>query len=124
MMVIFLIFFFSHDRYNQPRSDAKFLVAVKILHDETDAAKQDMMREAAVMAQFHNENVIALVGVVTLGTPLMAVIEFCEHGSLLHYLKKHADSPKEEDRLRTEDRLVFASQCASGLMYLSSKGFM
>ncbi len=42
-----------------------------------------MMREAAVMAQFHHENVIRLVGVVTLGAPMLTVIEFCEHGSLL-----------------------------------------
>lgn len=34
------------------------------------------MREAAMMAQFSHPNVIGLVGVVTVGEPMMIVLEY------------------------------------------------
>jgi serine/threonine protein kinase len=35
-----------------------------------------------------HEHLVRLIGVVTLGDPIMAVLEYCEHGSLDSYLKK------------------------------------
>ncbi len=43
-----------------------------------------MLHEAALMAQFHHENVVGLVGVVTVGDPLLVLLEYCENG-LLHW---------------------------------------
>ena len=47
-----------------------------------DADRTAMVQEAALMAQFDNLFVVRLVGVVTIGHPLLVVIEFCEHGAL------------------------------------------
>lgn len=49
---------------NRHGTTPSYLVALKILHDDSSEAKAEMMREAALMAQFHNEHVVNLVGYV------------------------------------------------------------
>jgi serine/threonine protein kinase len=49
---------------------------------------------------------------VTVGSPLMVVLEFCEHGSLERYLKNTEVSTIEKHR--------FAGDVAEGLGYLES----
>lgn len=44
--------------------------------------REELLREAAIMAQFVHANVIRLVGVVTVGEPLMIVLEYA--GKLQH----------------------------------------
>jgi hypothetical protein len=39
------------------------------------------MAEATVMAQFSHKNVVHLIGVVTVGQPLLIVLELCELGT-------------------------------------------
>jgi serine/threonine protein kinase len=98
---------------------APFLVAIKALKgDYSETDKMELLSEAALTAQFQHDNVIRLVGVVTSGAPILVVLEFCEHGSLLSYLKKYAEHVEEEHRLQ------FAHGCACGLAYLSSRGFV
>lgn len=64
-----------------------YLVAVKTLKEVTGShtapdqqggsvARDDLLHEAALMAQFVHVNVIRLVGVVTLGEPVMMVLEY------------------------------------------------
>jgi serine/threonine protein kinase len=48
--------------------------------------------------QFVHEHLVRLIGVVTLGDPLMVVLEYCEYGSLDSYLKKNDIS--EEAKVR------------------------
>merc|ERR1712216_575259 len=60
-------------------------VAVKSLKADTSVsseAKQSFEREAAISAQFHHDNVVSLIGVVTTGSPWLVVIELCGRGSL------------------------------------------
>ncbi len=67
-----------------------FLVAVKSLHVMASSNdKSELLEEAAVMAQFGHPNVVQLIGVVTVGTPVLVVVEFMEHGDLKGYLEKH-----------------------------------
>jgi hypothetical protein len=39
--------------------------------------------------QFVHAHLVQLIGVVTLGDPVMVVLEYCEYGSLDGYLKKN-----------------------------------
>jgi serine/threonine protein kinase len=61
-------------------------VAIKTLHASLDADRGALLQEAALLAQFECPYVVGLIGVVTVGSPVMVVLEFCEHGSLEHYL--------------------------------------
>jgi hypothetical protein len=36
-----------------------------------------------------HDHLVRLIGVVTLGDPIMVVLEYCEYGSLDGYLKKN-----------------------------------
>eukprot|EP00042_Codosiga_hollandica_P058000 m.869193 g.869193 ORF g.869193 m.869193 type:complete len:2559 (-) comp59742_c0_seq1:183-7859(-) len=91
-----------------------YLVAIKVLHPHAD--RMELLKEAAVMAQFSNPFVLGLVGVVTLGDPLLVVIEFCEHGALHSYLSKHDIADSEKYQL--------AADCAEGLAFLASLNFV
>ena len=51
--------------------EKRVVVAVKALKSETDEDRVRFLREAALLGQFHHENVVALYGVVTLGSPVI-----------------------------------------------------
>lgn len=51
----------------------------------------------AITAQFQHVNVIALVGVVTVGEPFMIVLDFCAKGSLKQLLSRSDFSPSVQD---------------------------
>lgn len=61
----------------------EFEVAVKMLQPmPTDSDRSLLLREAALTSQFDHPNVIALIGVVTIGDPIMMVLQYCAEGSL------------------------------------------
>eukprot|EP00049_Salpingoeca_infusionum_P005014 m.87306 g.87306 ORF g.87306 m.87306 type:complete len:1906 (-) comp12825_c0_seq22:1084-6801(-) len=96
----------------------EMIVAVKTSHSNpTSESVNAIMKEAAVMAQFQHRNVIGLVGVVTVGQPTMAVLEYCERGSLVQVLQKRK-------RASEKFRLACALEVAQGLRYLASKRFL
>jgi Eph receptor A8 len=77
----------------------------------------DLMREAAMLAQFQHPNVVSLVGVCTVGSSAMLVMQLCEHGSLRAFLRSHTDF--NELRLRSKVRILL--DIAEGMSYLASK---
>ena len=93
-----------------------YLVAVKVLQDFDSNARSDLLREAAIMAQFQHHCVVGLVGVVTVDVPVMVVLEYCENGSLHKYLN--------ESQLSLHEQLQLATDCVQGLSYLSSRKFV
>ena len=95
-----------------------YLVAVKVLHKTAEelANREALLAEASIMAQFSHRNVVRLLGVVTMGEPMLVVIEYCEHGSLDSYL--------QATQLEPVTLLKIAYNCASGLAYLSSLKFI
>lgn len=93
-----------------------FLVAVKILKETTSSNRTEFVNEAAILAQFENEYVVNLVGVVTMGEPLLLVVEYCERGSLQGQLV--------QDRFSYREKMVLMGDCAEGMHYLHSLRFI
>lgn len=91
-----------------------YICAVKILKKVHE--RNDLLKEAALLAQFDCKFVIKLIGVVTLNNPVMLVMEFCEGGSLLSQL--------ELDNFSHKQKLLIAGDVAEGLSYLHSKSFI
>ena len=102
--------------YSEKHKGSSYLVAVKCLHASQDSSKTELLHEAAVMAQFHSPRVVQLIGVVTVGEPVMMLVEFCELGPLSKYLQDHDIDLKQQ--------LRFGGDCAEGMSYLASRGFV
>jgi serine/threonine protein kinase len=87
------------------------------LKDGTNTEERlELMKEATVTAQFQNPHVVMIIGVVTVGNPLMLVIQLCENGSLNSFLKEEKRSPQL--------KVTFSLDISSGMKYLISLGFI
>ena len=109
----------SKAKMTETHGKFSFLVAVKVLHRsgaESLAARESLLNEASLMAQFDHDNVVRLVGVVTVGEPLFVVLEFCELGALNSYL--------EDNDLLPELKVKIAIDCCQGMQYLASLHFV
>jgi tRNA A-37 threonylcarbamoyl transferase component Bud32 len=99
-------------------------VAVKML--QSNPASQDtimFLQEAAIMGQFRHPNIVQLLGVVTLGEPIMIVLELLSSGDLSTFLNKNR--AQELDKQKWPNLLLgFCQQVAAGLDYLLAKGFV
>eukprot|EP00051_Salpingoeca_urceolata_P001714 m.43425 g.43425 ORF g.43425 m.43425 type:complete len:1401 (-) comp11636_c0_seq3:170-4372(-) len=96
----------------------EYIAAIKTLKDDPSGQeKLELMREAALMAQFSHPNVVGLIGVCTKGMPMLLVVQFCEHGSLLSFLKKNPN-------LSVEALLKIGWDIAKGMEYLSGMGLV
>lgn len=94
-----------------------FLVAIKTLKDGASTeARDELLREAVFMAQLDCEHIIGLHGVVTASEPLTMVLEYCEFGSLLAYMRENSDS------LTLMERMVIVQDACLALRYLAEKG--
>ncbi|XP_062502144.1 ephrin type-A receptor 4a-like [Corticium candelabrum] len=113
--------------WQSAQSENRVVVAVKALKSETDDDRVRFLREAAILGQFHHPNVVALYGVVTLGSPLLIVLEYLENGDLKQYLtKQRADICSSSPSLECLGKrlLKMCREIASGLEYLSAKLFV
>lgn len=90
---------------SRARGAPAYLVAIKRVKnavppdDEAhhDAATEELLREAVLMFQVGNHrNLCSAIGVVTVGIPMMLVITFCEHGSLLSALRRAVAADRAE----------------------------
>ena len=94
-----------------------YLCAVKQLLSTAATDMTALMEESAIMAQLDNDFCVRLIGVVTVGKPMMMIVEYCENGALNGYLQKNLEISEEQ-------RILFAGDCCEGLAYLASKGFI
>ena len=98
-------------------------VAAKVINpcEDSDsvAARQSLFREAMVTAQLSggggHENVVALVGVVTAGTPAIMLVSYCLHGSLLDQLR---DRAARQDAFSHALKLKLCTQICKGMEHL------
>ncbi|XP_062503154.1 tyrosine-protein kinase Yes-like isoform X2 [Corticium candelabrum] len=101
-------------------------VAIKTLNSQLPEDRTKFLREAAIMGQFHHCNIVALYGVVTVGRPLMIVIELMEKGDLRENLSQlRSESNKKALPVDTPHKLLLmAREVAAGMEYLSNKSFV
>lgn len=74
------------------------------------------------MAELGNHaNIVSIIGVITCGDPLVLVVAYCEHGSLLSMLRKRAAA---SDALGVMAKIRIGRDTARGMAYLSAKSFV
>uniref|UniRef100_A0A8C9DIN0 receptor protein-tyrosine kinase n=1 Tax=Prolemur simus TaxID=1328070 RepID=A0A8C9DIN0_PROSS len=118
------------------------MVAVKMLKEEASADMQaDFQREAALMAEFDNPNIVKLLGVCAVGKPMCLLFEYMAYGDLNEFLRSmsphtvcslsHSDlSPGAQvsspgaPALSCAEQLCIARQVAAGMAYLSERKFV
>jgi surface protein len=101
----------------------EYLVAAKtVLEGAPAEARADLMTEAAAMAQLAgHKNLVSIIGVVTSGNPLILVLSYCDHGSMLTHLAKCVATGKA---VSMEHKLDFAAQTARGMEHLAGRRFV
>ncbi|XP_060093149.1 muscle, skeletal receptor tyrosine-protein kinase [Heteronotia binoei] len=115
------------------------MVAVKMLKEEASADMQaDFQREAALMAEFDNPNIVKLLGVCAVGKPMCLLFEYMAFGDLNEYLRNRSPRSLNNNdldiRIRPAspglltlscmDQLCIAKQVAAGMAYLSERKFV
>ena len=94
-------------------------VAVKTFKEET-TDQEEFLKEANVMKKMQHENLVQLLGVCTLSTPLFIITEYMPHGNLLDYLRNE----EVQAEVDATALMYCASQVASGMAYLESHGYI
>ncbi|XP_071836846.1 muscle, skeletal receptor tyrosine protein kinase-like isoform X1 [Apostichopus japonicus] len=110
-------------------ADQRMVVAVKMLKTSASSGvAENFNREAVLMSQFNNINVIKLWGVCFVGRPLCLLLEFMEKGDLQEFLQmknprnpEYFDKEESETGLPRKLHISFARQVANGMVYLSDK---
>uniref|UniRef100_A0A1A8NZ00 receptor protein-tyrosine kinase n=1 Tax=Nothobranchius rachovii TaxID=451742 RepID=A0A1A8NZ00_9TELE len=94
-------------------------VAIKTLKGGyMDQQRRTFLREASIIGQFNNSNIIRLEGVVTRSRPVMIVVEYMENGGLDTFLRTR-------DGQFTVLQLVgMLRGIAVGMTYLSDMGYV
>ncbi|XP_060264910.1 muscle, skeletal receptor tyrosine-protein kinase isoform X3 [Ovis aries] len=118
------------------------MVAVKMLKEEASADMQaDFQREAALMAEFDNPNIVKLLGVCAVGKPMCLLFEYMAYGDLNEFLRSMAPHPGRSlspsdlspgsqasspgpPPLSCAEQLCIARQVAAGMAYLSERKFV
>jgi hypothetical protein len=102
-----------------------YMVAVKTSKETKGEGAEEMLREATVMAQVSGHpNLVALIGVVTSGAPLLLLLSLCENGSLLSLLKKRKQKGPRTKPLTLAERMKFALDTARGMEHLMANKFV
>jgi serine/threonine protein kinase len=101
----------------------EYQVAAKtVLEDAPPEARTELATEAAMMAQLAgHKNLVSIIGVVSSGSPLIVLLSYCDHGSMLSHLKGRTAAGKP---VATEHKLDFAAQTASGMEHLCARHFV
>ncbi|KAM3724100.1 Fer-related kinase [Dirofilaria immitis] len=89
------------------------LTAIKTMHDKASrAAHLNFLNEARIMRKLNHPNIVHIYGVVVDDLPLLILMELCEGGSTLSFLRKNRGMILPNLKLR------FITESASGLEYL------
>ncbi|XP_065841250.1 uncharacterized protein [Oscarella lobularis] len=100
-------------------------VAVKTLISDDKRDRVKFLKEAALMGQFRHQNIVGIEGTVTVGEPLMIVVEFMAMGDMKKVLVKMQNSDGTGMPVGTEKKLLkWTKEIAAGMKYLSKKGFV
>ena len=96
-------------------------VIAKTVKEASGDGAKELLREAAVMAQVKpHRNVLPVVGVVTVGEPLMLLAPFCDHGSLLDFMR----NPPAKITITLATKREFGRDVALGMRHLIQHRFV
>nr|BAG55494.1 protein tyrosine kinase [Monosiga ovata] len=131
--------FDTHDQWEVPRTSIKLgkllgtgqygevysgifqdstKVAVKTLK-AASANPKDFLAEATIMKKLRHLNIVSLLAVCSVGSPILIIVELLSKGSLLDFLR--SDDAKE---LRIPNLVDMGAQVAAGMAYLESMKFI
>jgi serine/threonine protein kinase len=98
------------------------MVAVKTSLDTEGEGADELVREATVMAQVTgHKNLVALIGVVTSGAPLLLLVSLCDNGSVLDYVKEQKAGGSTVP-VAVKQRMAF--EIAAGMAHLAAARFI
>merc|ERR1711935_71038 len=105
----------SHSRGNPSFTVAAKTVNNPVTHPE---GSQELIQEATIMMQVNNHpNLVSIIGVITSGDPYVLVLQYCEHGSALGYLKQEFAAG---DAVSLSVKMIMAVEVATGMEHLGS----
>uniref|UniRef100_A0A3Q2E9J4 receptor protein-tyrosine kinase n=1 Tax=Cyprinodon variegatus TaxID=28743 RepID=A0A3Q2E9J4_CYPVA len=94
-------------------------VAIKTLKGGyMEDQRREFLREASIIGQFNNSNIIRLEGVVTKSRPVMIVVEYMENGALDAFLRTR------EGQFTVLQLVGMLRGIAVGMTYLSDMGYV
>jgi serine/threonine protein kinase len=74
------------------------------------------------MAQVNgHQNLVSLVGVITSGAPLLLLVSYCEHGSVLDWFK---DQKEADKTITLQEKQRMAYEVACGMAHLVAAKFI
>lgn len=86
---------------------------------ESQTDVEEFLKEADVMKQIKDDNLVKLIGVCTRESPIYIVTEYMPLGNLLEYLRQ-----AEKADLPATTLLYMASQVSSAMKYLEDRNFI
>ena len=98
-----------------------YRAAVKTVKAGASVGRDELLKEAALMAMLQHRYVLPLIGIVTTprDLPALIILRFCEGGELLEHVRGAGP-----DELTTTKQLTFASQIALGMQYISARNIV
>ncbi|KAG0410583.1 hypothetical protein HPB47_012298 [Ixodes persulcatus] len=117
------------------KGDELTTVAVKMLKEEaSEDLQSDFEREACLMAEFDHPNIVKLLGVCAIGSPMCLLFEYMGKGDLNEYLRSCSPTNYivrtpggemfSDVRLSHLELVSLARQIAAGMVYLSERKFV
>ena len=66
----------------------------------------------------NHPNLVSIIGVITSGEPMVLILQFCEHGSSLQYVKTKFAAG---DEVSHSAKMIMAIDVATGMDFLGSR---
>ena len=87
-------------------------------------AREHLFREAAITYQFQHRNVVACIGVVSIGEPCLIIMQYCKKGSLKNVLVNERRPSSELGPSDKHRFLEYALDIAHGMEHIHAKYFV
>ncbi|XP_028404351.1 uncharacterized protein LOC114526994 [Dendronephthya gigantea] len=114
--------------WTDQENNAPLPVAVKTIKDTaTENDRKELFKELRLMSEISDHpNIVKMIGACSKGGPLWIVVELCEHGNLLSFLRKNRKEilERQGDYISSLDPLLrvrIGYDVSKGMRYLEDK---